>query len=186
VKNADDRPGMGDVAGFGAGTVGGRVVCGDVDIRIDRDGVWYYHGSPIGRKELVCLFSSVLRREADGSYWLVTPAEAARIRVDDAPFLAVELFACKSGRNQVLSVRTNVDEVVTLDARHPLRVETDPASGEPSPYVLVRDGLEARLSRSVYYDLVARGVEEIIDREHIYGIWSSGTFFPLGRLDDGG
>jgi len=158
--------------------------CGDLDMRIDRDGSWFYHGSRITRKEMVCLFASVLQRRADGSYWLVTPFEAGRIEVEDVPFMAVEMFTSSSGRDQVVSFRTNVDECVTLDGDHPLRIVMDPESGEPRPYVLVRNGLEARLTRSVYYELVALGFEEKMENELLYGIWSSGTFFPLGRAGD--
>lgn len=158
--------------------------CGDLGIRIDRNGRWFYHGSPIDRKEMVCLFSSVLERREDGSYWLVTPEEMGTIQVDDAPFVAVEMFTCGCGRDKVVSFRTNMDEIVTVDAAHALRVDECGETGEPQPYVHVRDGLEARLTRSVYYDLVSQGFTETVDGEELYGLWSSGTFFPLGRLDE--
>ena len=161
----------------------GRVVCGDLDMRIDRDGVWYYHGSAVRRKELVCLFASVLTRDEDGRYWLVTPTEIGLVQVEDAPFLAVELFNAGSGREQVISLRTNVDEIVTVNDGHSLHVVTNPDSGEPSPYVHLREGIEARVARSVYYELVARGVEEEIDGRLFFGVWSSGSFFVLGKLD---
>ncbi len=151
-------------------------------MRIDRNGTWYYHGSPIGRKELVCLFASVLRRYPDGSYWLVTPAEAGRVEVEDAPFVGVELFVSGSGRDMVLSVRTNVDEVVTIDAAHPLKMVAEDG-GEPIPYVEVRDGIAARLTRPVFYELVALGTEEKAGADPLFGIWSRGTFFPLGSLE---
>jgi hypothetical protein len=131
---------------------------------------------------LVRLFSTVLRREG-ADYWLVTPAERGRITVEDAPFIAVELTQEGEGAGQSLSLRTNIDENVTIDAAHPLRVETDKASGEPRPYVMIRDGLEARLARPVFYELVERGCEERVGDATLYGIWSKGTFFPLGRLD---
>ncbi len=162
-----------------------RDVCGDFDIRIDRDGVWYYHGSPIGRKELVRLFSTVLNRDDAGDYWLTTPVESGRIRVEDVPFIAVELFAVGDGPDQVIRLRTNIDDVVTVDDDHPLRVVTDPETGEPSPYVTVRAGLDARVARSVYYELVTMGLEEKVGGENMYGVWSSGHFFALGNLDDG-
>lgn len=152
-------------------------------MKIDRNGTWFYHGSPISRKEMVCLFASVLTRRHDGSYWLVTPAEAGRIDVEDAPFLAVEMFTAGSGRQAVVSFRTNVDELVTVDSDHPLKVVHEPETGEPTPYVLVRDGLEAKLTRSVYYELVALGCDEKVGGGRQYGIWSNGTFFPLGQLD---
>lgn len=153
--------------------------CGDFDMRIARDGTWFYRGTPIGRKPLVKLFSTVLRREADGSYWLVTPVERGRIIVDDAPFTAVELDVSGQGRDQVLRFRTNVDEQVEAGPEHPLRVAIDPASGEPSPYIEVRDGLEALLLRSVFYQLVEHAVDSE-DRENEIGVWSRGRFFPLG------
>lgn len=171
-------------AGLPGGTGSHREECGDIDIRIDRNGCWFYHGSPIGRKEMVCLFASVLERRDDGSFWLVTPAEAGRIVVEDAPFLGVEAYFCQAGRDLVVSIRTNVDEMIDLDDDHPLRLVHNSATGEPIPYIQVRDGLEARLTRAVYYELVAMGHEEKINGEAVYGLWSKGTFFPLGSLAD--
>lgn len=164
---------------------GGRQLCGELDMRIARDGTWYYHGSPIGRKELVRLFASVLSRDEAGDFWLITPAEMGRIEVEDAPFVAVELLATGAGRDQALTLRTNVGDVVTLDHDHPLRVDVDAETGEAVPYVTVRGGLEARLARPVYYELVDLGLEERIDHEYMYGVWSCGAFFALGKLDDG-
>jgi len=160
------------------------VDCGDLGIRIDRNGRWFYHGSPIARREMVCLFASMLCRAPDGGYLLATPDEVGRIDVEDAPFLAVEMFVGGCGRDQVLSFRTNVDALVPLDAEHPLRLaDPDPGADEgAAPYLRIEPGLEARLTRSVYYDLVARGWEEDRDGEKVYGVWSSGVFFPLGRL----
>ena len=158
------------------------VDCGDLDMRIARDGTWFYRGSPIGRLPLVKLFASVLRREGDGSYWLVTPAERGRIAVEDAPFLAVALTREGEGRGQQLMFRTNVDDFVTAGAAHPLRVETA-ADGQPAPYILVRDGLEARLARPVFYELVELGAEERVGDEILFGVWSDGMFFRLGEAD---
>lgn len=157
------------------------VDCGHYDIRIARDGSWYYRGSRIDRKPLVTLFSSVICREADGSFWLRTPAEKGRIDVDDAPFVAVELFVDGEADQQALSVRTNVDEIVAIDDDHPLHVATDAATGEPSPYVRVRDGLDALIVRSVYYELVELGTERPDGR---FGVWSRGSFFVLGDPGD--
>jgi len=150
-------------------------------MRIDRNGTWYYLGSPIGRMALVKLFSTVLRRDKDGIYWLTTPVENGRITVEDAPFLGVELIAEGEGRNQILSVRTNVDDVVTLDTTHGLRVVHDEQSAEPRPYIHVRGGLDARLVRAVFYHLVELAVPDEGDPATL-GVWSSGTFFALGRL----
>jgi hypothetical protein len=162
--------------------LGSAESCGDFSIRIGRDGTWYYHESPIRRPALAKLFSSVLRREPDGTYWLVTPAERGRIIVDDVPFVAVEMQVVGTGRARILSFRTNLDDRVDADESHPIRVETDPHTGEPSPYVLIRDGLEARLSRPVFYQLVDLGDEETIDGNRFFGVWSNGKFFPLGDL----
>jgi len=154
--------------------------CGDLDMRIARDGTWSYRGSSIGRLPLVKLFASVLRREADGRYWLVTPAERGHIEVEDVPFLGVALTVEGEGRNQQLIFRTNLDEFVTAGADNPLRVETA-ADGEPAPYILVRDGLEARLARPVFYDLVELGTEERVGDTIQFGVWSQGMFFRLGE-----
>jgi hypothetical protein len=153
---------------------------GDLEMRIARDGTWFYRKSPIGRLPLVKLFASVLRREADGRYWLVTPAERGSIEVDDVPFLAVEVTVEGEGRDQQLIFRTNLDEFVTAGPDNPLRVETA-ASGEPAPYILVRDGLEARLARPVFYELVELGTEEPIGETTQFGAWSRGVFFRLGE-----
>lgn len=163
------------------------VELGHIPFVIRRDGVWLYRGSPIERKEMVCLFASVLRRDADGAWWLRTPAERGRIVVEDAPFIAVELDWTGDGREQTLSFRTNVDQVVTAGPTHPLRVETDPISEEPIPYIVVRPGdgaapIEARLNRAVYYELVALAETEIVDGREMLGVWSRGCFFPLGDL----
>jgi hypothetical protein len=166
------------------------VECGDLPFLIRRDGTWLYRGSPIPRKELVCLFSSVLRREADGAYYLETPAERGRIEVEDVPFVAVELDWAGDGRQQVLSFRTNVDQVVTAGPDHPIRVAHDILTCEPTPYILVRPGagdlgIEARINRAVYYELVALGVREWVGCRRMLGVWSCGKFFPLGELPSG-
>src|SRR5580658_2476907 len=152
---------------------------GDFGLRIGRDGTWYYHDSPIRRPALAKLFASVLRREADGSYWLVTPAERGRIEVEDVPFHAVELTVAGEGHDRQLIFRTNLDDIVTAGPDNRLRVETA-ASGEPAPYILVRGALEARLVRSVFYDLVDLGAEEEIAGANEFGVWSNGVFFSLG------
>ena len=169
-------------AGDRVGTSARQQFCGEIDIRIGRDGTWFYHGSPIGRKPLVKLFASVLRREGD-DYWLVTPAERGRIKVDDVPFTAVEVNATGSGRSQSLIFRTNLDDDVTADAQHPIRVASVPDSGEPRPYILVRDHLEARILRPVFYELVELARMHRIGDEEVYGVWSREQFFPLGRCE---
>jgi uncharacterized protein len=164
--------------------------CGDLPFLIRRDGTWLYRGSPINRKELVCLFASVLKREADGSFYLETPAERGRIEVEDAPFVAVELDWAGDGRQQTLSFRTNVDKVVTAGPDHPIRIAHDVLTCEPTPYILVRagagdHGIEARINRAVYYELVALAVPEWVGCRRMLGVWSRGKFFPLGELPPG-
>jgi uncharacterized protein len=156
-------------------------VCGDFHMRIDRNGTWYYQGSPIGRLALVKLFSTVLRKDEAGVHWLTTPVENGRIEVEDAPFIAVEMLAEGEGAAQVIRFRTNVDDIVTLDADHGMRIIHDPVSGEPRPYVHVRKGLEARIARAAFYHLVERGEPDPTDPAN-FGIWSAGQFFSLGRL----
>jgi uncharacterized protein len=156
---------------------------GDLDMRIARDGTWFYCGSPINRPPLVKLFASVLRREGDGSYWLVTPAERGRVIVEDAPFIAVAVDREGGGRDQRLIFRTNLDEIVTAGPDHKLRVETA-ADGTPAPYILVRPGLEARLARPVFYELVELAREEPVGGEIQFGVWSGGMFFRLGDPGD--
>ena len=163
------------------------VECGDLPFVIRRDGVWLYRGSSIDRKPLVCLFAGVLRRESDGSFWLRTPAERGRIVVEDAPFIAVELDWTGDGSSQVLSFRTNVDQVVTAGPDHPIRVAFGPDGEDPTPYIVVRSGdgafpIEARIDRPTYYELVAIAVPETIDGRDLLGVWSQGVFFPLGDL----
>ncbi len=155
--------------------------CESFDIRIARDGTWYHEGSPIGRKRLVKLFASVLRRDEAGDYWLQTPVEKGRIEVEDAPFTVVELVAEGDGETQVLRFRTNLDDWVEAGADHPIRVETAD-NGEPRPYIVVRDRLEALIARSVFYqlvDLAAPGRDPASGKETL-GVWSKGQYFPLG------
>ncbi len=158
--------------------------CGDMDMEIRRDGSWHYMKSPIGRAALVRLFSTILRREDDDHYYLVTPVEKVRIRVVDAPFLVVGAEIEGEGRERVSRFRTNVEDEFTLDEAHPLRVSIDPTTGEPSPYVLVRGRLEALIGRAVFYDLVEAAEERVgADGVAELGLWSAGRFWSLGRLD---
>lgn len=154
--------------------------CGDLDIRIARDGTWFYLGSPIGRQPLVKLFASVLRRDADGKHYLVTPVEKIGITVDDAPFLAVEMAAAEAGQQQELTLRTNLGELVEVDAEHPLRFEKETDSGGLKPYVLVRGRLEALFTRALMYQLAELIVERETPSGTETGIWSGGCFFPIG------
>ena len=159
-------------------------ICGDIDIRIARDGTWYYLGSPIGRKPLVKLFASVLQRDASGDFWLITPAEICRISVDDAPFIAVEMSIDSEEREQVLRFRTNIGEVLTAGPDHAIRVAIDRETGEPAPYIMVREGLEALIVRSVFYELVEFGEERHINGKKMLTICSNGVVFEIGPLDD--
>ena len=154
--------------------------CGDIDMRIAADGTWFYVNSPIGRKPLMQLFASVLRHDEDGKFYLVTPVEKVGIRVDDAPFTAVRMSVEGEGRNQAIRFETNVDDAVTAGASHPLRFETEAGTDGLKPYVLVRARLEALVTRALFYDLAAVGSIE----DGWFGVWSSGTFFPMQKADE--
>ena len=153
--------------------------CGDIDMRIARDGTWLYMGTPIGRERLVRLFSTILRHDEDGKFYLVTPVEKVGIRVDDAPFLAVAMKVEGEGRDQVLSFTTSLGDETVAGKDHPMRFEVDEATGEPAPYVHVRARLEALINRATFYTLVELGVEEEHKGERWFGVWSSGVFFPF-------
>ena len=144
--------------------------CGDLDMQIKRDGTWFYMGTPIGRFELVKLFSSILKLE-DGKYFLVTPVEKVGITVEDAPFVAVD-FELSDG---VLTFETHVGDFVGAGAEHPIRVVREAETGEPSPYVMVRSGLEALIDRKSFYRLVDIGAHH----EGWFGVWSGGVFFQV-------
>lgn len=152
--------------------------CGVIDMRIAADGLWYYMGTPIGREPLVRLFASVLRRDGE-EYVLVTPVEKVGIVVEDAPFVGVELQVTRRDDIQVLTVRTNVGDVVTVDDGHPLRFEDEEGTEGLKPYVLVRDRLEARLARPLLYELADIGVVEETANGRYFGVWSSGAFYPM-------
>jgi hypothetical protein len=157
--------------------------CGDLDMRIAVDGTWFYMGTPIGRPALVRLFSTILRRDSDNKYYLVTPVERVGIRVDDAPFVAVRVDRTGTGTDQVLQFTTNVGDTVTADATYPLRVETRASDNEPRPYVLVRGRLEALVARSVFYELVDMAEERETERGRELGVMSAGQYFPLGLAE---
>jgi hypothetical protein len=157
--------------------------CGDIDMRIAVDGTWFYMGTPIGRPALVRLFSTILRRDADGKYYLVTPVEKVGIRVDDAPFVAVRVDRSGSGGSQVLQFTTNVGDTVVADAANPLRVDTRAADHEPRPYVRIRGRLEALVARSVFYELVDMAEERETSRGRELGVMSASLYFPLGLAE---
>lgn len=149
-------------------------------IKILKDGTWLYNGTPITRHNLVKLFASVLKKDEAGDYWLITPYEKGRIEVEDVPFTAVEMKTAFSGKGQAVSFRTNLDEWVTLDVDHPLRILHDAATGEPSPYIMVRGKMEARITRAVYYDMIKSTVEDE-NEKGLFGLWSQGKFYPVGK-----
>src|SRR4051794_27511772 len=155
--------------------------CGDLDMRIAADGTWFYLKTPIGRPALVRLFASVLKREGD-KYFLVTPVEKCGIAVDDAPFLAVEMREETAGEH-ILHFRTNVDDWVACGPDHPLRFEVEPATGGLKPYLHVRRDLWAKLTRALFYDLVALGEERDISGERMFGVASGGAFFIMAPAD---
>ena len=148
--------------------------CGDSEMRIARDGTWYHQGSPIGRPAMVRLFSSILRREPDGGFVLVTPVEKLDIEVEDAPFLAVEMKADGTGADARLAFRLNTGDLITAGPDHPLRFAGTPDA--PRPYLHVRGGLEALVARSIYYELADRALADDVETP---GVWSGGAFFPI-------
>lgn len=153
--------------------------CGDIGLKIRRDGTWLYQESPIDRLSLVKLFAGVLRKDADGRTYLVTPAEKVDVEVDDAPFLAVEMEVQGAGKLQQLVFRTNVDDVVACGPEHPLRFTEQKPGGGLKPYLHVRGRLEALLTRALMHELAALAVEEPHEGALVAGIWSGGAFFPL-------
>ncbi|WP_342022007.1 DUF1285 domain-containing protein [Nitratireductor soli] len=158
--------------------------CGDLDMEIRADGTWFYLGTPIGRPALVRLFSSVLRKDEDGRTYLVTPVEKVGIRVEDAPFLAVEMAVTDSGASQVLTFRTNVGDVVEAGPDHPLRFAVEAQTGGLKPYLHVRGRLEALVGRAVMYDLVEAGEEIDMDGRAMFALRSCGAVFPVMPAQD--
>jgi uncharacterized protein len=156
--------------------------CGDINMRIAPDGLWHYMNSPIGRLPLVKLFSSILRLDDDGKYYLVTPVEKCGIVVDDAPFVAVRMRVEGIGQGQIVYLETQVEDEVAVGPDHPLRFADEAGTGGLKPYVLIRRNLEALVSRALFYDLVALGNIE----GDWFGLWSSGAFYPMKKAVDAG
>ena len=148
--------------------------CGDIDMRIARDGTWFYLGTPIGRPGLVSLFASIIKREGD-AYFLVTPVEKVGITVDDAPFVAVDFEQV----DDALEFVTNVGDTVRAGPDHPIRVVRDPGTGEPSPYIHIRANLEALIDRKSFYRLVDLGEHGQHEGKEWFGLRSQGVFFPV-------
>ena len=155
-------------------------VCGDIGMYIDRHGAWHHQGSPILRKELVKLFSTVLRRDDVGDHWLITPAEIVPVQVEDTAHVIVDLEIEGEGAEQTIRFQTLVGTVHTLSLEHALRVRVDSETAEPSPYFRLDNGLEARLNRAVFYNLVDLAIAETIDGAHVLGVWSAGAFHVIG------
>ncbi len=157
--------------------------CGDIGLSIGRDGSWRRDGSPILRERLVRLFSRILRKDDDGLHYLVTPHEKVLVAVETAPFLAVAVEALGDGADRRLRFTTNVGDVVDAGADRPIRVETDPATGEPSPFVLVRARLEALMTRAVFFELVElTEPDPKPDGSTVLSVRSRGASFPLGTI----
>ena len=152
--------------------------CGDLDMRIARDGTWFYLGTPIGRMPLVKLFSSIIRKDGD-DYFLVTPVEKVGITVEDAPFVAIDFDVTGTGKDQEITFTTLVDDVVIAGIEHPIRVVRDKDTGEPSPYVLIRSNLEALIDRKSFYRLVDIGAHAEHEGQSWFGVWSKDVFFPI-------
>lgn len=158
--------------------------CGDIPMEIKADGTWFYMGTPIGRKALVQLFSTVLRKDEDGKTYLVTPVERVGIGVEDAHFIAVEMNVHNQDGEQVITLRTNMDDVVEVSSEHPLRFVIVPENNGVKPYVVVRGRLEALLSRAVMYELISHGEEIEVDGKLMFAIRSNGEVFPIMPADE--
>ncbi len=154
--------------------------CGDINMRIAADGLWYYMNSPIGRMPLVKLFSSILRLDDDGKFYLITPVEKCGILVDDAPFLAVRMRVDGLGQSQIIYLETQVEDEVAVGPEHPLHFKNEQHTEGLKPYVLIRRNLEALVARALFYDLVALGTVE----GDWFGVWSSGMFFKMQKATD--
>ena len=152
--------------------------CGEMDMRIARDGTWFHEGTPIGRAPLVKLFAGILKLE-EGRYYLVTPVEKLGIQVEDAPFVAVDFSVSGEGDSQEITFTTNVGDAAVAGPDHPIRVTRDAQTGEPSPYVMIRRGLEARIDRKSFYRLVEMGETAPHEGEDWFGVRSGGMFFPV-------
>jgi hypothetical protein len=157
--------------------------CGEIDMRIAADGTWFYQKTPIGRPALVRLFASVLKREG-GRYFLVTPVEKCGIIVDDAPFLATEMYVEGEPANRILRFVTNVGDEVLCGPDHPLRFEPEAGTGGLKPYLLVRRNLWAKVTRALFFDLVDLGEERDVEGARLYGVLSQGQFFPMAPVDN--
>lgn len=191
MRNATDTAGLSELIARAAVQTGGNErglppvekwnppFCGDIDMEIRADGTWFYMGTPIGRAPLVRLFSTVLRRDEDGRTYLVTPVEKVGIRVEDAPFLAVEMNASGKSNDRQLTFRTNVGDVVEAGRDHPLRFEIAGENNELKPYLHVRGRLEALVTRALMYDLVECGETIEIDGEAMFAVRSEGSVFPI-------
>ncbi len=156
--------------------------CGDIDMLISRDGTWFHEGSAIRRPAMVSLFASVLKLEADGEFYLVTPIEKVRIRVTDCPFVVVEMESTGSGRQQKLAFTTTLGETVIAGINHPIEVTTHSETEEPHPSIEIRNGLRALINRAVFYRLVELAIKFDSGDDSKTGVWSDGKFFQLGSI----
>jgi len=157
-------------------------LCENVEMRIDREGRWFFMNSPIGRKRMVKLFSKVLRLDDDGEYYLVTPVEKIRIEVEERPFLIIDYQLITKNKRQLISFETNTGDMFLLDKEHPIKVSTNPKTGEPKPCVLVRSNLEGIISRNIYYKLVELSDIKKENGENIFLLKSNNQTFEIGRL----
>ena len=157
-------------------------LCENVEMRIDREGRWFFMNSPIGRERMVKLFSKVLRLDEDGEYYLVTPVEKIRVEVEERPFLIIDYQLIKKGKEQLISFETNTSDIFLLDKDHPITVSINPKTGEPRPYVLVRSNLEGIISRNMYYKLIELAETKKVEGEQILVLKSDNQDFEIGRL----
>ncbi|MDH5187826.1 MAG: DUF1285 domain-containing protein [Rhodospirillaceae bacterium] len=161
--------------------LGDREYCGNLDIKIGRDGTWYYNSKPIERKELACLLSNMLALSADGRYWLVSPTEMGRISVADAPFIAVEMTASGKGKKQEISLLTSTEQKVTISSKSPFYLKPNPAIQNLAPYVKMENNMEVLIRNDIFLQLHELSVETVSSDNPVRGFWSAGAFFPIGN-----
>lgn len=162
-----------------------EIIACDSNFRITRDGTWFYQGSPMGRQAMIRLFSTILCRDEQGEYWLKTPVEKCRITVEDVPFAIIAMRVRNlDGKGQTLCFKTNVNEWITVDDIHPLDIRRDRETGAYVPYIQVRDGLDAKLNRNVYYELMEYALSEGETCNGVWGVVSAGHFFSLEALKE--
>ncbi|MBM09742.1 MAG: proteophosphoglycan precursor [Magnetovibrio sp.] len=184
ISNFSGRARLNGPRPIGINTSPRQIIFTNIGLHIDKNCIWNHQGSPINNPKIVKLFASILQRDKAGSYWLITPAEIAPVDVEDVPFMATGFQVEGTHHNQVLKFVTNVDIFATVDQTHPLRIETNSKTGAITPYITLDQGIDAKINRATYYDLMMLTVEKRIGEENFFGVWSSGIFHKIYKVTD--